>query len=305
MPKVDFFNKNRGLIYLKEIYQLDNRIIGNIFSKCFEHNQFTPEPKEDSFIIFLEETGIHPDTFDLSNVKIHCKHITTTFDNGESIRELGLKPVIYLLENKSALSIFLKKYGIVITPTSHLLVYGDKEYSIPIQEENNKFYYSLFKRLSNILYHDNGEIEVFINADLDSMLNYSVVRYYPEILDSISEVINSLTGDDLDLGTKWSLNHPKTMIVEFDVNINDMSFIGGLGDYKNNYSTYEKATRFFMNPIYPIYFETQIPRLFWLNEWLIRMCFSNFCAFDHVSDVYAGIKADVDISSDEITLTEI
>lgn len=134
MPTINLFDRCTGLLVLKDIYQIPDPVLRQILSRCIVRNGIYYEVAENGISIFLEETGIHPDTYDVSDVKVHCKHITTAFDNGKSIKSLGFLPLTRLLEEESALSGFLRSNGIIVTPS---------RYRIEINGKNTEFHLHL------------------------------------------------------------------------------------------------------------------------------------------------------------------
>lgn len=125
--------------------------------------------------IFFRETGIHPDTFDISDVKVHCKHVTTVFDNGASIKRNGLIPLNRLLEEPSLLRTFLLENGIEISPREQYISINGMKHWIPMGSrgcDTNEW--ENVGLLSAILFHDHGEVEAFIAGDHKEIIGYSM-----------------------------------------------------------------------------------------------------------------------------------
>ena len=290
MPLVNLFEKCSGFDYLQEIYRISDQVLARIIRQCIIPKGIDYIVPSNSVSIFLKETGIHPDTFQLNEVKLHCKHVTTCYDNGKSILRNGLLPLNNLLEGDSDLSIFLAENGIHISPSNRYIYYYDQKWEIPLTHSDE------FLNLSSKLYHDNGEIEAFISGSEEDILSYSNIRHYPEILNTIKDTIYKLVYKDIDLGRKWHEKNPQCFIAEFDVDINAMSYINSLLSYEDAPGVYQELEEFVE------YGETP---LFWKNEWLIRNCLDNACPGTYDNKKTVGIKNDVHIIGSMINLRQV
>lgn len=300
MPTINLFDRCTGLLVLKDIYQIPDPVLRQILSRCIVRNGIYYEAAENGVSIFLEETGIHPDTYDVSDVKVHCKHITTAFDNGKSIKSLGFLPLTRLLEEESALSAFLRSNGIIVTPSRYRIEINGKKYRIPpTSEDCPSDVWEIFVFLSPTLYHDKGEVEAFVAGEEERMMSYSTVKRFPEILESLDHTVKEITGKSQGLGQKWMDLNPTTFMADFDVAIKDFSYNNRMKsrhDYPEAYWELEK------------YFErekSEESNLIWQNEWIIRSCLNNACPGNEDDLNMVGIKSDVVIPGNSIALSAV
>jgi len=313
---IDLFKKGTGMKCLKEIYQIDERTLRAIEDRAFRYetpplsdeeieetietlrelpgntkekmidfrevlrdrSRLTRWPVDDCVKIFLEETGIHPDTFDLSDVKVHCRHIAAIIDNGDLIRESGLCRLDELLDNPSPLSGFLLENGIVIKVAEHRILVDGNEYEISEEIEE-------FKILWSKLYHDLGEIEVFISGELNKAKGYSCISRCPEILYTLDDIF------DKDLQGKWSERKTTLLLIEFDVDF-DECIIHKMADYHDD-----------IEPFFSREYEEEIPKLALMNYWVICQCLYNSSETIGMTEEYAAIRPEVRISPGRLTIT--
>lgn len=300
MPIVNLFDRCSGMMTLQEIYHVPDPVMGSIMKRCIIKGVPFWDITDNCVIIFLEETGIHPDTFDVSDVKVHCKHITTAFDGGKSIMKNGLMPLNVLLEKESVLSTFLKENGITISPFEQYIVIKGEKYWIPESSVGTDVdEWERFRFLSPAIYHDHGEVEAFISGEKKEILEYSTVRNYPEILASIGDTVKNIKGYDPELGSRWIERNPITFIADFDVRLNDLSYHNGMRSRKDNPDYYWELEKYFEIE------NNQESESTWQNEWIIRSCFYNSCPGVVETLCAVGIKSDVVIPGETITLTSV
>lgn len=300
MGTINLFEPVSGLITLKNIYNIPDSVLGRLINRCLVNNGIYYDVSDDCVSIFLEETGIHPDTFVVTDNYVHCKHITTAFDDGESIRRRGLLPLNILLEEDSAIHTFLKENGVEVFPSRYLLRVNENSYSIPPSyDQCASGEWEKYVFLSPRLYHDRGEIEAFISGEGQEMISYSTVGHCPEIISTINTTINEITRMDLCLEEKWIERNPKTFIIDFDVKISDLSYNSMMGSKHDFPDLYRK---------YSAYFEEEhfddVEQL-WQNEWIISNCFANACPGNYANLGMVGIKSGIMIPGDRLTLTQI
>ena len=82
MIKINFFDYNSLLIGLSELYGLEKDLILKMVVEA--------QCSENPVVAFIEEAGIKLDSVDISQVKLHCKHIMTINDEFVSIKKYGL-----------------------------------------------------------------------------------------------------------------------------------------------------------------------------------------------------------------------
>ena len=299
MPIINLFEKNNGLTALQNIYHISEPIMARIVKRCIVREGIDYIVPDDCVSFFLEETGVHPDSFDVSNVRIHCRHITTAFDSGESIKSRGLVSLNKLLEGESYLRSFLAENAVVVSPSKQFIEIKGKKYKIPVTSKNCDYNtWENFCMLSSSLYHDDGEVEAFVEGEQSKILNYSTVRNHPEILNSIDYTVKKLTGADLDLGRKWMIRKPTTFIADFDVAIKDLSY--------NNKKRSRTCFPDTLNALMP-FCEYNNPqnKMMWENDWIIRSCIENNCPGVYMCECAVGIKSTAEIPGKSIMLREM
>lgn len=300
MPTMNLFEPCTGLTALQEIYRLPDCMVARIMNRCIVRNGIDYEIPDNGVSIFLEETGIHPDTFDVSDVKVHCKHITTAFDEGESIKTRGLLPLNRLLEEESAISSFLCENGIEVSPSRHQIQIDGHKYRIPESSKDCSYdVWEIYAYLSPTLYHDHGEVEAFVSGPEDEMLTYSTVKRYPEILETIEYTVKEITGNYRELGQRWMSLNPVSLMADFDVSIKLLSYNNDTKTKHDYPDTYWELERFFETE------HNEEPMLLWQNEWIIRKCLENSCPCNQFGLNMVGIKSDVVIPGEDIILTQI
>lgn len=324
---IDLFKKGDGLCCLKEIYNLSDSQITRIEDKVFEYatppmpkkkidelitllqtlpgeteaeiknvkaflldkTRLNRWPRSECVSIFLEETGIKPDIFDVGNVMVHCKHICSSIDHGESIRKYGLLKLTDLLEMKSPLSEFLRVHGIKVIPSECRIIVNGNETSI----SQSGTYGVLYSKL----YHDNGEVEVFISGDEKGLEEYSSVYHYPEILCTLDQALHNSSNT---LGWSWVNQKTETLMIQFDAYL-DECIIHEMPSSKYDMQKYYALVDFLSCS----YDEENIPHRFWENYWIIESCLENSTTLEARPEAYAAIKKDAIISADRLSIEVI
>lgn len=162
------------------------------------------------------------------NYYIRLKHITTCNDNLESIKTYGLRDLVFLLRKKdSFLNKFLKDRNIEIIYEEKRIIICEKSYELKMNYNIDELDDDIIKRnLSGIyskLYEYKGEIEAFLRGTDNQIKQYSVVRYAPEILQNIDNILSRLHSS-INLVFDWShINNFQGYILEFDIPISKLS----------------------------------------------------------------------------------
>lgn len=298
METINLFEPISGLATLKSIYNIPDRVLGRIINRCIKMDGIYYEVSEDCVSAFLEETGIHPDTFIVTDNYIHCKHITTAFDDGESIKKRGLLPLNILIEGDSSIYTFLKENGVEVSPSRGILQVDKKKYYIPASSRECTFdEWDKYRFLSPRLYHDHGEIEAFISGEEQEMINYSTVSHCPEIISTINTTIKNITNTNLQLDKKWVELKPKTYVIDFDVKISNLSYNSRQNSKKDFPDLFREYSAFFEEDHFD-----DVEQV-WQNEWIISGCLENSCAGNIMRLSTVGIKSDVVIPGDKLTIT--
>lgn len=318
---LNLWNDKMLLHDFMELYNISNSQMCNIIQRIIFEN-------EDDYIkVFCEETEIKLDTFDIGdNIVFYGKIISTTIDDFEHIKNYGLLTIDKLLENDSPISRHLKKYDVEIKPSEHVFHYKSKKYYIPSYGEECKWcaygetckyqnyrYKDMFCHyresiipLSSKLYSDNAEIEVFLYGTCKSMINYSTVKKYPEILYTIEEFIKEFIYDDLSICSDWNAEKQHSCIITVPIAYKDVTYrsdyissndVEDANDLVSQYSLY-------LNDEYECIKTT--PKCFFENIWMISLCLGILCGM--LGDdtlICAGIKHDVNISYNDISINLI
>ena len=74
------------------IYHISEAQLCSVLKKAVSFSTSGIHIADNAVSVFLDESGIHPDTFQLLDVCIRCKVISSTLDDGKSILEKGLLP---------------------------------------------------------------------------------------------------------------------------------------------------------------------------------------------------------------------
>lgn len=293
-----------------ELYKLTGTQMCNILKRL----HFGAE--EDCVIIFCEETEIKLDEIDVAHdIEFLAKIVSTTVDNFESLKQIGLVPVDVLLENNTPISQHLKKYQIEIKPSTHELLYKGESFYIPAYEEDCKWcaygdkqcrysgekYKDLFcaylKAISPLavkLYRDKSEIEMVLIASEEEMLNYSTVKYYPEIFSTIEAFMNEWFGKNLSIGGEWSQAKQSSYIATVRVKYSDTSYRSNYIDGDDGGEANDIFWRYenFCRKTYD--YAEEVPTCFWDNVWLIHTYLKLIRFFGETGEsIYAGIRHNV------------
>lgn len=316
---LDLWDNDRLIKDFMELYNLTETQMCNILRRLHFDNE------QDNIIIFCEETEIKLDEIDIAHgIEFLGKIVSTTVDDFNCIKQLGLAPLDVLLENDTPISQHLKKYQIEVRPSTHELLYKGKPLYIPFYGEDCKWcaygdmqcrysgqkykdlYCSYIKAISSLavkIYSDNSEIEMFLMASEEGMLNYSTVRDFPEIYVTIEAFMKEWFGKDLDIGREWAKAKQNSYIVTVRVKYNDFSYLNGYidgddgGDANNIFWRYEE----FCRKTYD--YTEQIPKCFWDNVWIINTYLKLIRSFGETSEnICAGIKHDIIIPYDSLKI---
>lgn len=315
---LDLWNKDELIHKFIELYNLNAFQMCNILKRIYFNDDF------DYISVFCEETGIRLDKVNVaSNIEIFGKIISTTVDNFNHLKEVGLLPIDLLLKTKSPISNFLEKHKIEIKPHIQKLSYNGKHCFIPKKDEeclwcaygddncryNQQRYKEMYcsylqaiKPLSTKLYSDNSEIEMFLFASEKQMLKYSTVKNYPEIFLTIENFINDFFDERLMIGDEWKSNKQHTYIVSFPVRFDDMS-------YRSNYICAKDVadaeclfldySKFCEDAYYSL---DEVPKSFWDNIWIINTCLEAIKSSSNASCIYAGIKHNIAIPYNQLKI---
>ena len=305
-----------------KLYGFNESKLREIFKAlCLNNNQ-------DIVSVFCEKTGVNLDEIDVSNdIEFIGKIVSTTIDDCNYIKKVGLVPLDVLLENDSPIKKHLKKYQIEIRPSEHRMIYRGKCFYIPLDGENcekcvfgedqcifsNRLYKNshcdylkAIRPLSIKLYKYKSEIEMFLFGSTDAIIEYSNVKFFPEIFDTIESFIRSFLKKDLNIAADWTRQKQYSYIITLSVKYNDISevishFSGT--DKRKSESIFLKYQRFCCKVYNDI---EQVPKCFWDNIWLIKTCLNIIFSINGSNEeIYAAIKHDVKIPYDKLKIDKI
>lgn len=281
------------------------------------------DAEQDNIEIFCEETGIKLDTIAVTHdVELLGKIISTTTDNFTYLRQTGLVSLDILLENNSPISQHLKKYQIEIKPSTHELFYKGKRFNIPSYGEececcvygdmqckfSHKRYKDMYcsylkaiRPLAIKLYSDNSEIEMFLSAPKEDMLECSTVKRYPEIFVTVTNFVKDFFGKQLSIGAEWEKIKQNSHIINIPVKYDHMSYRSNYIDSNNGKDANNILSRYGHLCAETYDCIEQVPKCFWDNIWLITVCLDLIREFGETREsIYAGIKHDVHIPYDNL-----
>lgn len=282
------------------------------------------DKEQDNVAIFCSQTGVMLDEVDAArDLELCGKLVSTTTDDFECLREMGLVTLDRLLENDTPISRHLKKYQIEIRPDSHELSYRGKTCHIPsggdcewcsygdeqcryAGERYKDLYCAYLKAISSLavkLYKDRGEIELFLTAPRDEMLGYSTVSRYPEIFRTVKEFIEDWFGESLSIGSDWERLKQHTYIATVRLGYGDMSYRSRYIRGSDGADATDMLLRYeeFCRGEYDC--AEDVPARFWDNVWLIDICLDLIrCSGEASSEVCAGVKRGVEFPFDELSI---
>lgn len=270
MIKINFFDCDSLLSGLSKLYGLDENTINRL------NVEATGE--ENPAASFIRAAGIKLDNVDIKQVMLHCKHIMTVDDEFESVKKYGLITLDKVLELDTPLHKFLMEHQIEVDVGNKIVFYkGKKIPLIDSEQECQECFYGTeckyktwldgsentvsYKNMvcdyrENIstfrtkLYVHKSEIEVHLSGTKEEIHKYSEVRYYPEILVTLEDMICGIFGESPHLKEDWKkIQGGKYYCLDFDVNISDFERI-----VRNPYfEDYEDFYELNENPIYDLY----------------------------------------------------
>jgi len=235
--------------------------------------------KDNPTAAFIEKAGIKLDTVDITEVSLHCKHVTTINDDFKSLKKYGLITLDKVLTYPTPLNKFLLEHNIRVDILNRDIYYENKRIHIVKSDEEceNCFYGTECQELVDFmgkpttlsyrnmsceyrdeiniirskLYHDKCEVEVHLLGSEKEVHEYSDVRHYPEILLTIDNLIAKLFDEGIHLQQDWhDQQNSKYYCLDFDVNIFDFESI--VEGKKFEYTDYHDCFEYNEEPLYDI-----------------------------------------------------
>lgn len=315
---VDFFDYISVVKAFSKLYNLDEHLITRLAIETSIEDNPTAA--------FIEKAGIKLDVVDITEVSLHCKHITTINDDFESLKKYGLITLDKALTYPTPLNKFLLRHDIRVDIVNRDIYYKDKRIHIVKSEEEckNCFYGTECQNLVDFmgkpttltyrnmscdyrdeiniirskLYHDRCEVEVHLMGPLKKVHGYSEVKYYPEILITIENLIYKLFQVATHLKRDWQVQqNSKYYCLDFDVNIFNFEYI--TKGKKLEYSDYSTCFEYNSEPQY--YIDTATTNFFG-NAFIIQ---KGLGVLRHEeSREYGQILPETEIKFEDLTITE-
>ncbi|NBJ03417.1 hypothetical protein D3Z62_25840 [Lachnospiraceae bacterium] len=316
--KVNFFDKGSVIKAFSELYGMND---GELIPLSYKANL-----EDDPIHYFLEHYPIQLDMIDISDIELHCKHITTSFDRMESFKKYGFLTLNKTLSQETPLKKFLSDRGISFDLDERKIIYngkiihlieGDQEckecfygkecqYLKSIFSEEEPLGYRDFacpyrdsiKIIRSKLFHDKGEIEVHLSGSFKDVHDYSEVKYNPEFLVTLENMINKLFDDKVRLVRDWrNLTGGKYYCLEFDVNIEDFEYI--TSSPQNDWFWYNQFFDLCVNNYYSL---EEVNKNFYGNLYLLGVGIRIIC--DDIPVKYGKIKNGVEIPIQNMDIVE-
>lgn len=292
MIEFNFFEDTKEILLEKfcEYFKLEMHEIVNYFE---ENN-----PDDLSYIKMIKDLYINLDDYDSSEIGIVCRHMTTASEEWvNSFLENGLLDLKSMLQLETPLSEYLKQHGIEVNVDEKRVFIENKEYPILSTDDicvncfsgERELICTGFSRcelkdklghLAVKLYQNNAALEFFINATLEEMEEYSTVNKYPEVLDTLAQILSETQewkGSGYRICSDWARNNEKELVLEFVVCVSDMETADFI-DYNGVYQTFgECITQ--SGYCYEEYLTHTVPKKVFDNmkfiEWFLSIYFYN------------------------------
>lgn len=316
--KINFFDRESVIQSFSKLYGIEESTLVALCEIANLH--------DDPTSYFLSLWLVKLDEVDISNVELHCKHITTAFDELKSFQKYGFLTLQKALEYKTPLKSFLEQRGIVFSLETRKVVYkgkdvwfvdGDEEckecfYGTECQHKKSIFsdnetlgyrdyacpYREAIKVLRSKIYHDEGEIEVHLSGSFKDVHDYSEVKHYPEILNTIERMINKLFDEKVTLTSDWkNLVKGKYYCLDFDVNIQTFEYI--TNSPFNDWSWYTPFLEYCSEEYYSL---DDVNNNFYGNLYLLSTGIPVICGETPVR--YGQLKVDTKIPMEKINIEE-
>ena len=244
----------------------------------------------------------------------------------ESFKKYGFLTLNKILSQDTPLKKFLSDRGISFDLEERKIIYngkiihlikGDQECkecfygkecqylkSIFSEEESLGYrdfacpYRDSIKIIRSKLFHDKGEIEVHLSGSFKDVHDYSEVKYNPEFLVTLENMINKLFDEKVRLVRDWrNLTGGKYYCLEFDVNIEDFEYI--TSSPQNDWFWYNQFFDLCANNYYSL---EEVNKNFYGNLYLLGAGIRIIC--DDIPVKYGQIKNGVEIPIQNVDIVE-
>lgn len=236
---------------------------------------------------FINELKLDLLEYDSDEVSIVGRHVTTsTKEDILSFYRNGLLDLRLSLLEDTPLSRFLSKHNVQIDVDNRCFHYNGRTILI---EGNKRFDHVCFRGrergcswsfgcdafqklsvLNTKLYELGATLEFFVSGTLDEMLNYSTVSRYPEILDTIDQLIskikNSYSQPASSLCCEWMSQDTNCYVIEFNCLLSNMETYNPIS-YLNAYNEIKGCFNW-SNITYEDYYNRRVPQRAYDNRYL-------------------------------------
>lgn len=313
---INFFDCSSLLIGLSKLYGLDENTILRLNIEAIGEENPTAS--------FIKAAGIKLDSIDVRQVMLHCKHIMTVDDEFDSLKKYGLMTLDKVLELDTPLHRFLKEHQIEVDVKKRSIFYKEKKILlIDSEQECQECYYGgdckhktwldgsentlsykdmvcKYRKSISIfrtkLYVHKSEIEVHLSGKRKDVHEYSRVRYYPEIIETLENMIFGIFGESPQLKEDWEKRQGgKYYCLDFDVNIFDFERIVN----RPYFEDYESFFEFNEKPMYDLY--SASPNFFaniYILKWALEILLGE------KPNIYGQLLPHVNIPFEDIGIEE-
>ncbi|WP_097015326.1 hypothetical protein [Anaerocolumna aminovalerica] len=232
----DFFNETHTE-WLKSFcayFRLSEEVVASYFDEV-NPDELTPGK-------LTQDLNVNLTDYDSNNLSIICRHMTTASNaDKESFQIHGILNLKRMLQEKTALSDFIKTNGITVDVDNRKIYINQQSYPITSYGEPCEFCFegrkapceAYFKcnprtdmeHLGRKLYKYGATVEFFTHATIDQMERYSSIRRCPEILQTLDKIVSSINGFSTSaykMSYDWMKAKPECYILEFPVQLSDM-----------------------------------------------------------------------------------
>lgn len=237
MIEFNFFEDTKETLLEKfcEYFNLEVNEIAEYFEDS--------NPDDLSYTKVIKDLKIVLDNHDSSEIGIVCRHMTTTTEDGiGNFYEMGLLDLKSMLQLHTPLSEHLKKFGVEVNVDKKVITISEKKYPILSSSEiceqcikgekdtvcTGYHRCELREKLGFLavkLYQYEATIEFFINATVEEMERYSTLNRYPEILETLAQVLSKVDERRrlcYEMCYAWKNLNKVVIIVEFTSKVSEM-----------------------------------------------------------------------------------
>ncbi|MBR0596456.1 hypothetical protein [Sinanaerobacter chloroacetimidivorans] len=247
--KFDFFNdgKDEWLKAFCQYFKLDKDAVFLYFMR--------KNPDNLTQCKLISDLNIDLNAYQSSEVEIVCRHMTTASDSyADSYKNIGVLDLRTMLQTKTQLSEFIKRYGVTVDVDQKIFSLDGKKYPITsVGEEcdycfegrakpcNNYFKCEVRKSMDILglkLYKYSATVEFFMHATLEQISRYSSIRRCPEILQTLDKILSALNGYSTSaykMSYDWMKESTKCFLIEFPIGLHEMETYSPI-DYEGAWS---------------------------------------------------------------------